>query len=376
MLIRGAPNLLRLHVRPPPHTLMQVQDDRMEPEDPSDRTEDERTEAISELASLADRTALCGRNHALLLKSPNLLRAMGFTSKQTLAAYTRIAEVLWDGEALDPELRSVAYALGVSHPDPEHPDGRKFDNLSNIGTRRGQFMRTVGVTSTNTVKHRYERHGFAKLFALLQPAGDKAELRYFAENHEVLWVFTKAGSKELHVTRTIRAAVDGLEVLTDRYGGSGTPSIQYSYVAVYGCTIESNEIVSTQTNAVQGTIRLSKPLRKGDRHTYQYRIEVSGRHDPSAVEVLNSYVTSVHRPEYRVDRAVLRVRFADNVPAQAWVLSGTTLYEIPGKLTATNEVPIYEGCLEYEFLNLRPGLHYSICWEWPVPSDHKDAVNE
>jgi hypothetical protein len=338
----------------------------MKPEDLSEQPEDERAEVISDLVSLADRTAFCGRNHELLLKSPHLLRTMGFTSKQTLPAYVRIAEVLWEGERLDPDLRAVIYALGISHPDPKHPDGKKFGNLSNITTRRNEFARTVGVAAINTVKHSYERRGFIKLFGLIQPAGDEADIRYHVEHHEVLWVFTKEGSKELHITRTIRSAVDGLEFMTDRYGGSGTPDIQYSYVAVYGCTVESNEIVSTQTNAVQGTIRLAKPLRKGDRLTYKYRIEVSARHDPDAVEVLNSYVTSVHRPDYRVERAVLRVQFGDRVPAHAWVLAGTTLYEIPGKLTASNEVPIYRDCLEHEFLNLRPGLHYSICWEWPT----------
>jgi hypothetical protein len=126
--------------------------------------------------------------------------------------------------------------------------------------------------------------------------------------------------------------------------------------------------VSTQTGAVQGTIRLSKPLRKGDRHTYQYRIQVIERPDPAAVEVLNSYVTSVHRPDYRIARATLRVAFFKRrVPTQAWYLSGTTLYEIPGSRTPSNEVEITDGCMEHQFSHLLPGLHYSLCWEWPAP---------
>lgn len=125
-------------------------------------------EAVADLASITGGEALTAGNSALLAMCPTLLSVLNLDSSDVDELYRRIVEILTSERAAqDPYLRAARYALGVNHPDANHPQHKLFSTSSAVNTRRKAFLPTINRGSLNTAKSR-EKVGFVRLVEALR----------------------------------------------------------------------------------------------------------------------------------------------------------------------------------------------------------------
>jgi hypothetical protein len=165
--------------------------------------------------------------------------------------------------------------------------------------------------------------------------------------------------------RVIRSGVDGLGELAislDVPVDSGQPRLPLNLEVISGGQLELVEAKSrTRTRYV---IKLPRPLRAGERHEYETRVQV-----PPGGTMRDYYVL---RPERRCDRFDLRVRF-DRGRLPAWVRrvededvrAYDTYGDEPG---GTERVAVdHTGEATASFTGLRPHFGFGLQWGWPGP---------
>ena len=119
---------------------------------------------------------------------------------------------------------------------------------------------------------------------------------------------------------------------------------------------------------MRAKFQFSRALFVGERHTVRYRIEIDPRYKDKAGLEKKPYVICFYSDTEPNERELMLVQFAlDRIPDKAWwedVESASRLFSDPPN--ESNLLRIDQmGCVEYEFVKLRPQRVHAICWNWP-----------
>ena len=218
------------------------------------------------------------------------------------------------------------------------------------------------LTKTALEQHRSENREIEAISAHT----DGVEGLFTTIDSETLF-FISDTFRTIHVSRRIRSEVDSLDIFTEYYGGSGKRKIEHHFVAQYGCLVDKHSEERNRFGGLTARFRLSRTLNRGDEHTIRYVIR---QRDPlNRWPNSNSWVESSYTDEAPKLRERMLVYFPSFQPARVWRQVTGNSHRIPSRWSEEQSLKLDPGgCAEWEITNMRPNLHYVICWEHGGPS--------
>ena len=271
---------------------------------------------------------------------------------------------LWAGRRLQPP--NGLTVRRVRHRRPEIAGAllRAFQRLIEDTSRVDALVRTISSQPPPGAPTGAE--GESPKTASLdgdQPIAVGAGTFFTVLDSETLFVIGVNGRRKIYANRRIRSEIDGLDEFHDYYSGSGNPKVEYQFTAEYGCEVDVDSQTRNSVGAVSAKFKLSRPLARGAEHTIRYIIE---RRDPADEhEESKTWVLSFYTEEDLTLRERMLIRFdTDAPPSQAWWHITQSANRIPSEWSADHTLEIdNHGCVEWEPPQLKPNLHYVICWQ-------------
>jgi hypothetical protein len=212
------------------------------------------------------------------------------------------------------------------------------------------------LTKTAREQHRSEN----REIEAISTSSDGVERLFTTIESETLFYISDT-FRTIHVNRRIRSEVDSLDIFTAYFSGAGHRKIEYHFDAEYGCLVDERSVERYRFGGLSARFRLSRTLNRGDEHTIRYVIR---RRDPdNDWRGSNTWVESLYTDEAPTLRERMLVYFPSFQPAHVWRQVTGNSYRIPSRWSEDQSLSLDAGgCAEWEIDNMKPNLHYVICW--------------
>lgn len=328
-----------------------------------------------------------GDEHAALVKQLQSLRPRAGMTLEKLAKADFLLAVLArrDGKTMVTPGRAREILVSELNALGDGNNARAARNSLNLGARetekledrRSYFAVQVGVDSNDTIEN-WENIAFRELaHRLLSITNDgdasaeavevgspRPDARWVNELVERTTRYDGKSLRDVLVTRTISALVDGLQTCTIRYRlKMGSPSDAIGVEAYTSCIIE--QVRHQPNGTLEATLRFPQPLTKGQSHTFSYRFIATNK----ATEANPCFIfwAEANNPTRRL---IVKTQFNGAAhPGTVWRIDGRSKLEGPGSADECPPVVLDAfGFSSLEFSEMEAGYGYGVAWQWPDDS--------